>query len=257
LVKHFYDRGVRCLTLCHTRHNDICDSSTDTTRSPWNGLSPFGEEVVKEINRLGMLIDVSHISDSAFWDVLRTSKAPVIASHSACRVLASSPRNLDDDMLRALADRGGVVQICLVSFYLKTVPPNPAKESALDSIRQVYGDWDKAVDPAVQEKRRNAYYAVMRRYPDPMATVAEFVDHIDHAVKIVGIDHVGFGSDLDGGGGVEECNDVTQYPRITEELVRRGYNEGQIRKIWGGNTLRVLDKVAGIARSLQKKEKKT
>jgi membrane dipeptidase len=205
LIQAYYSKGARYITLCHTRNNDICDSSTDTLEN--NGLSSFGRSVVIFMNQTGMMIDVSHISDKSFYDVIELSKAPVIASHSCARALCDNPRNMDDDMLRALAKNGGVIQMCILSAYVKKV--NPAS-----------------------------------------ATVSEVVDHIDHIVKIAGIDHVGIGTDFDGGGGVMDCSDVSQMKNITFELVKRGYSDRDICKIWGGNLMRVMSKVKRIALKL-------
>jgi len=201
-IKDFYDRGARYITLSHTRNNDICDSANDTSGAEHNGLSEFGKQVIQEMNRLGMMIDVSHISDKSFYDVLALSKTPVIASHSSCRALCNSPRNLSDDMLLALKENGGVIQICIYSSYL--VPGGRG------------------------------------------ANVSNIVDHIDHVVKIAGIDHVGIGTDFDGGGGVEGCKDVSEMKNITIELLRRGYTKKEIEKIWSGNIMRVMRQVEQV-----------
>ncbi|MFN8239855.1 MAG: membrane dipeptidase [Bacteroidales bacterium] len=144
--KQYYDLGARYITLSHSRNNDICDSSTDPAGPENNGLSPFGEEVVKEMNRLGMLVDVSHISDNAFYDVLKVSKAPVIASHSSCRALCENKRNLSDSMLLALRDNGGVIQICILSAYIKSPAPNPEFDAAMKALREKYGDYNNLTD---------------------------------------------------------------------------------------------------------------
>jgi membrane dipeptidase len=237
-VARFQARGVRYITLCHSRNNDLCDSATDPGGPKWNGLSPLGESVVREMNRLGMLVDVSHISDSAFYDVLRSSRAPVIASHSCCRAVMDNPRNLTDDMLRALAARGGVAQINLCSFYLIRSEPDPRRQAALDSLTRCYGEWDQvpADHRSAYEDARNA---VISRFPAPRASIADLVNHIDHAVRVAGIDHVGIGSDFDGGAGLSDCPDVSGFPGVTAELLRRGYSEKEIAKIWGGNFMRV------------------
>jgi membrane dipeptidase len=248
-VEHFYNRGIRYITLCHTRNNDLCDSSTDDPE--WNGLSPFGERVVREMNRLGMMVDVSHISDSSFYDVLRVSRAPVIASHSSCRAICESPRNLSDGMLKALKENGGVVQICMLNSYLKTDTRRAQRSAALDSLRLKYGSYQEIKDPEIQKRYREAYYALRERFPGPRANVNDLVDHIDHVRAVIGIDHVGIGSDFDGGGGIDGCNDVSEFPNVTIELVRRGYSDGEIEKIWGGNVMRVFREVSETARDLQ------
>ena len=202
LIEEYYDQGVRYMGLCHFSNNDICDSSTDPEGPEHDGLSDFGRDVVAEMNRLGMMVDVSHISDEAFYDVLEISTAPVIASHSGTRAIYDYPRHMNDDMLKKLAENGGVIQV----LFMYVIEPDSED-------------------------------------PDKLATVADVVDHIDHIVEVAGIDHVGIGSDFDGGGEVEGCFDVSEMPNITIELVKRGYSEDQIRKIWGGNIMRVFKEV--------------
>ncbi|MBN1999201.1 membrane dipeptidase, partial [candidate division KSB1 bacterium] len=239
--------GVRYITLCHVRNNDICDSSNDPAGAEHNGLSEFGKQAVAEMNRLGIMVDVSHISDKSFYDVLEYSQAPVMASHSSARAICDNPRNLDDRMIRALAKNGGVMQICILSDYVKTLPVNPLREAKLDSLRNIYGPWADITDEKVKQKYLEEYNAVNDRYPRPRATVADVVDHIDHVVKLVGIDYVGIGTDFDGGGGVEGCDDVSEMGNITAELLKRGYSQQQIAKIWGGNFLRVFQQVEALA----------
>ncbi|MCX6245602.1 MAG: dipeptidase [Bacteroidetes bacterium] len=247
LVKYFYVKGVRYITLCHTRNNDICDSSTDSTE--FGGLSDYGKNVVKYMNKTGMMVDVSHISDRAFCDVLSVSKAPVIASHSCARALCDNPRNMDDDMLRALAKNGGVIQMCILSAYVKKQKPYPARDSAVAALRKKFRNFDN-LSKSEREEARKAWDALDDIYPQELATVSDVVDHIDHIVKIAGIDHVGIGTDFDGGGGVKDCFDVSQMKNITRELVKRGYSTSDIRKIWGGNLFRVMKKVKKVARKL-------
>jgi membrane dipeptidase len=240
-VKHFFDLGARYITLCHTRNNDICTSSTDTNNTE-HGLSPFGNAVVAEMNRLGMMVDVSHISDKSFFDVLAVSKAPVIASHSCSRALCDNLRNLTDDMLHALAKNGGVIQMCILGDYVKTPPPNPARDSARTALREKYRNFDDLTE-AEWELARADWDKMNEMYPQPLASVQDVCNHIDHLVEVAGIDHVGIGTDFDGGGGVKDCNDASQMGNITLELVKRGYNSRQIRKIWGGNLMRVMREV--------------
>jgi membrane dipeptidase len=240
-IKEFYDEGARYITLAHTRNNDICDSSTDSNGPEHNGLSAFGKEVVKEMNRVGMMIDVSHISDKAFYDVIQLSEAPVIASHSSCRALCESPRNLNDDMLLALKNNGGVIQICILSEYIKTPDPNPELDTKLRELKEKYGEYDTL--PEVRKKElRNEYRAIQDKY-EKLATVKDVVDHIDHVVQVIGVDYVGIGTDFDGGGGVEGCKTVADMKNITIELLHRGYTKAEIAKIWGGNIMRVLKEV--------------
>ena len=185
-IKEFYDLGARYITLSHTKNNDICDSSTDPAGPENNGLSPLGTEVVKEMNRLGMVVDISHVSDKSFYDVLKITKAPVIASHSSCRALCGSPRNLSDDMLVALKENGGVIQICILSSYLKTPEPNPEMEAKLEELRKKYGEYSTLSDD-VKKIVRKEYGDIRSKY-EKLATVKDIVDHIDHVVQVIGID---------------------------------------------------------------------
>ena len=197
-VKKYKDMGVQYMTLCHSYDNDICSSSTHTEDAT-KGLTAFGRKVVKEMNKLGMMIDISHASESTFWDVIKYSKDPIFASHSSVKALCNSDRNLTDDQLRALAKNGGVIQICIYGGYLN----NDAKAASVDDV----------------------------------------VRHIDHAVKVAGIDHVGIGSDFDGGGGVLGCTGDNDMINITVKLIEKGYSEEDLRKIWGGNFFRVMNQV--------------
>jgi membrane dipeptidase len=244
-IKQFYDLGARYITLCHSGNNDICDSSSDPKGPEHNGLSAFGTEVVKEMNRTGMMIDVSHMSDKSFYDVIKTSGAPVIASHSSCRALCSSPRNLTDDMLRSLKSNRGVIQICILSSYIKTPEPNPEMENRIKEIRDKYGD-SKALSDEQRKILRNEIWEIRNKYRK-LATVADVVDHIDHVVQVIGVDYVGIGTDFDGGGGVDGCRSVAEMKNITVELLKRGYSKTDIAKIWGGNTMRVLREVQEFA----------
>jgi membrane dipeptidase len=237
LVEAFFNRGVRYITLCHTKNNDLCDSSNDTLA--FGGLSKTGRDVVAEMNRLGMMIDVSHMSDKSFYDVMHLSKLPVIASHSCSRAICDNPRNLSDPMLLALAANGGVVQMCILSAYVKA-DPNPAKDSARAALRVKYHDYENLSKDEMKAARKE-WQALDRLYPSKLATVRDVVDHIDHMVKVAGIDHVGIGTDFDGGGGVLGCYDASQMGNITLELVRRGYSRKEIQKIWGGNLMRVMN----------------
>jgi len=239
-VERFYNMGARYITLCHTKNNDICDSSNDTTEH--GGLSKFGREVVREMNRLGMIIDVSHVSDKTFYDVLALSRVPVIASHSCARAVCDNPRNLSDDMLLALAEKGGVVQVAIYTEYVKTPEPNPEREAAEKAFNEKYSHYSKMTE---EEKKPVLleWYAIDKKYPMELATVSDFVDHIDHIVNLIGIDHVGIGTDFDGGGELSDLRDVSQMPNITKELLKRGYSKKDIQKIWSGNFLRVFREV--------------
>jgi membrane dipeptidase len=242
LIKTYYDLGARYITLCHTSNNDICDSSTDRKGPEHDGLSPFGEQVVEEMNRLGIMVDVSHVSDQAFYDTLEVTRTPVIASHSCARALCNNPRNLSDAMLKALAENGGVIQMCIMSTYVKKPDPYPERDEALAELMDTYYG-SKDLSKEEEAKATEAFQEINREFPIEWATVADAVDHIDHIVELIGIDHVGIGTDFDGGGGVDGCNDVSEIGNITLELVKRGYTEEQIRKIWGGNLIRVFGEV--------------
>ena len=237
-IKQYYDLGVRYITLAHTKNNDICDSSTDPAGNENNGLSELGEKVVKEMNRTGMMVDVSHISDKAFFDVLKITNAPVIASHSSCRALCESARNFTDDMLLALKENGGVIQICILSNYLKTPEPTPEMAQKLEELRKTYGEYNSLPEDT-KKIVRTLYREIHKKY-EKLATVKDIADHIDHVVQVIGIDYVGIGTDFDGGGGVEGCTNASEVKNITIELLRRGYSKSDITKIWGKNVMRVM-----------------
>ena len=246
LVSRFYDLGTRYITLCHTRNNDICDSSTDRDGPEHEGISDFGREVVREMNSLGIMIDVSHMSDEAFYDVLEISKSPVIASHSNARAVCDNPRNLSDEMLLELAEHDGVIQLCLVSDYVAEMPAYPERDSARRVLWAKYDNWSE-MDDSAKLALEEEYYDINRKYPPNFATVSQFCDHLDHVVDLVGIDHVGFGSDYDGGAALEDCFDVTELPNITHELLIRGYSRSNLQKFWSGNLLRVMKEVEKAA----------
>jgi len=243
-IKEYYDRGARYITLCHSSNNDICDSSTDSIEH--NGLSEFGKQVVAKMNSIGMIIDISHVSDKSFYDVMGLSKAPVIASHSCARALCDNPRNINDEMLKKLAEKGGVIQMCILSDYVKVIEQDSSRVLAQKSLREKYKNLEE-LSYDEQQKAYQQWEAVDETYPPILATVSDAVDHIDHIVEVAGIDHVGIGTDFDGGGGLEDCFDVSQIKNITIELLKRGYTEKDIEKIWGGNFMRVFNQVQQIA----------
>lgn len=237
LLKTYYDLGCRYITLTHFANNLIGDSSTDPDGPLYGGLSDFGKQVVPEMNRLGILIDVSHVADSTFYDVLALSKAPVIASHSNARALCNFPRNMTDDMIRAIAAKGGVVQVNFVSDYLRQ--PSEAFRAAKTKIRMARVG--KVMTPEMEARLQVESDSLAKVFAPERASLSDIVNHIDHIVKIASIDHVGIGSDFDGGGGVNGLEDVSEIENLTAELLRRGYSEKDIAKIWGGNLLRVLE----------------
>ncbi|MFW6370873.1 MAG: dipeptidase [Bacteroidota bacterium] len=246
-VKEFYDRGVRYITLSHSKHNDICDSSSDPNDPEHNGLSRFGKKVVKEMNRLGIMVDVSHISDKAFFDVIKLSKAPVIASHSSVRAIAGHHRNMTDEMIKALAKNGGVIQLCLLDDYVKDPDTTTEHYKKMQELRKIYNAGFENMNEQEQEAFRELWRETKAKYPKKLPTVKDLVDHIDHVKNLVGIDYVGIGSDFDGGGGLADCQDVSQLPNITREMLKRSYTEEEIIKVWGGNFFRVYHEVEKLA----------
>ena len=252
-ISLYYKKGVRYITLVHSSNNDLADSSTDSNGPEHEGLSDFGNEVVKEMNRLGIMVDVSHGSDSLFYDTIALSKAPIIASHSNARKVTNHERNMTDEMLKLMAKNGGVVQLTMLSNYLREVPPNAEKDSAIAALRSSM----KPVAKMTEEEQNEARESIKKlndMFPVPLANVKNVVDHIDHIVNVAGIDHVGIGCDFDGGGGIEGVFDASEVMNITIELVRRGYSEDQIEKIWGGNLIRVFKEVQAIAEKIQTEE---
>lgn len=235
-LAHFHARGVRYITLCHSKANLICDSSYDEER-PWGGLSPFGREVVAEMNRLGILVDVSHVSDAAFDDVIEASAVPVIASHSSCEhFVPGFERNLDDGRIRALAANGGVIQINFGSAFVDPLVNGQAFGSRAEIAR--------LLAEAGVERDSDAGREIVRSYreanPPAEARLEQVADHIDHVVSLVGIDHVGIGSDYDGVSAVPVgLEDVSTYPALVAELLRRGHSPADVRKVLGGNVMRV------------------
>ncbi|MCC6989559.1 MAG: membrane dipeptidase, partial [Acidobacteria bacterium] len=256
-VKEFYDRGGRYMSLAHNGHSQFADSNTGERDGQWlhNGLSAQGRQLVAELNRVGIMVDVSHPSKQANLQAMALSKAPVIASHSAARALADHSRNMDDEQLEALKKNGGVIQTVAFDSYVTIKPPDsPARAAALTKLRDEFQA--RGGGGNLSDERRAAFRARMAEIdkqfpPPPRATVADFVNHIDYLVKKIGIDHVGIASDFDGGGGVDGWNSAEETFNVTLELVRRGYTEEQIGKLWSGNLLRVMDDVQRIAKEIQ------
>lgn len=245
-VDSLYHLGARYLTLSHTKNNDICDSSTDPAGAEHDGLSPFGVEVIKRLNSLGMMVDVSHISDAAFFQTLEISKAPILASHSNARAICDNPRNLTDEMLLALKANGGVIQVCLLGSYVKPDEPNPQRDSAYLALTKKYGHITD-MDDETHKQLIADWYALEDNFPPVLPTVSDLVDHIDYIVQLIGINHVGIGSDFDGGGALADCMHAGEIENITAELIRRGYSKADIKKIWGENLLRVFKQVEAFA----------
>lgn len=243
LLRLFRRFGVSYMTLVHSADNAICDSCASKEKT-WHGLSPFGRKVVSEMNRLGMLVDVSHASDETFYDVLECSCAPVVATHSCCRALASHPRNMTDDMIRALAAKGGVIQINFYPVFLDDGFAQVLSDSGIMSRGEAVEEAFIA-DPSDIQKRLAWYRVQDELMALPRPSYRRIVDHIDHAVRIAGIDHVGIGSDFDGievtPDGLE---DVSHLPLVFDEMRRRCYSESDVAKVAGGNFLRVMDQAA-------------
>lgn len=246
-VKYFHDRGIRYITLTHGKDNHICDSSYDTTRT-WKGLSPFGRKVVAEMNRVGIMVDVSHISDDAFYQVMELSKAPAIASHSSCRHFTPGfERNMSDDMIKLLAKNGGVIMINYGSSFL-----SKEYQEKEDKVRPEIRSYMRKNNLSFGDPKLDAFIAeVAKKHDFRNVDISVVADHIDHVVKLVGIDHVGLGSDFDGVGpslpvGLE---DASKMPNLIFLLLKRGYSDEDIKKICGENVLRVWSKVEELAKS--------
>jgi membrane dipeptidase len=248
-VAYFHDQGIRYIGLSHSEPNQICDSSYAEER-PWGGLSPFGRRVVEEMNRVGMMVDVSHVSDEAFWDVIEVSRAPVIASHSSARRFTPGfERNIDDEMIRAVGENGGVVQINFGSSFLREDSNERGMES-WDAVRAYMEENELEMGSPEFMEWLAAYRA---ENPTIFADISDVVAHIDHVVDLVGIDHVGLGSDFDGVGDTlpTGLKDVSDFPNLAYELLKRGYSEEDIRKVFGENLLRVWSEVERVAAETQ------
>jgi membrane dipeptidase len=250
VLRAYADLGIRYLTLAHSRSTNWSGSSGEGDNKP---LSDFGKQVVRELNRLGVLVDISHVSDQTFWDALAVSEAPMIASHSSCRALCDAPRNMTDEMIKALAAKGGVIQITFVDAFLSQDLRNAQQATEAERNRRFAELRERF--PNDPERQRVERERILDEYRKqwPKVSWELIVEHIDHAVKLAGVDHVGIGSDFDGAtmpGGMEDC---TMLPKITEALLRRGYSERDIEKILGGNLLRVLEQVEHVSRRLRRR----
>ena len=268
----YYKLGARYISLSHNGHSQFCDSNTGEADDSWlhNGLSELGKDAVKEMNRLGIMIDISHPSKESMIQMIKLSKAPIIASHSSARALCNHSRNLDDEQLKMLKENGGVVQTVAFTSYLNTEKSDKLSAFMKGVYSQVADslgiDWyDRSQFSSLNDAQKEA---LMENYPKVVkigkdlvktkkdvpegVNVADFVDHIDHMVQLIGIDHVGISSDFDGGGGIEGWSDASETMNVTIELVKRGYSEVEIEKLWGGNLLRVLDEVQAVAAEITK-----
>ena len=241
LVKTFYDRGVRFIGPVHFRDNQFADSATDLSAGDFGGLSPLGEDLVREANRLGMVLDGSHAADSTVDDMIALSTTPLILTHTGVKAVYDHPRNISDDLLRKIADDGGVIQINAYGGYLEALSPTPERQAALDELQT---EFDGISPITADAETRERYMARMEEvdasFPPPRSTFEKFMEHMNHALDVVGPDHIGMGADWDGGGGVEGMEDVSFLPKVTERLLAEGYSEADIQKIWSGNMLRML-----------------
>ena len=248
LVETFYKLGVRMIGPVHGRNNQFADSATDI-ENPFGGLSPLGEELVKEANRLGMVVDGSHASQASLADMIELSATPVVLSHSGTSAIYEHPRNIDDEHLMMLAESGGVIQMNALGAYLRDMPSNPERNAELMALRETYGFGNDLSEEEYAEflAARNAIDA---KYPPVLADFEDFWDQLIHALRLMGPDHVGIGPDWDGGGGVLGLQDVSDYPNITHRLLEEGYSWEDIQKIMGGNVLRLLAEAEAYAASL-------
>lgn len=245
LMKTFYDMGARMMSPVHVLNNDLADSSTDPKGPEWNGLSPKGREFVAEANRLGILLDASHASDTVLEQMLELSKAPIILSHTGVKALFDHPRNIDDRLLKKLADKGGVIQLNAFSAYMMATPKIPERDAALADLAKTWGqprDIPQSKRPAYRAARK----AIEDKWPLPRATIDDLVKHIVHAANVAGKDHIGISGDFDGGGGLTGFEDITDFPALTEKLIAAGFTKEDLAKFWGGNALRVLKEADGL-----------
>ncbi len=235
LLRSFYAMGVRMAGFAHFRTNQFADSSTDQPK--WDGLSPLGVQLLAEMNRLGVVPDLSHSSDRALDDALRLSKAPLILTHSGCKAVFDHPRNIDDAHLRALAAQGGVIQIN--SVYVKQAKPTPQRDAANKALEAKFPE-DRPLTLTERADLLAQRHAIDRNFPEDRATFSDVMANLLHAIKVAGVDHVGIGLDWDGGGGVVGLEDVADLPKLTGALLAAGYSKEDVAKIWSGNVLRVL-----------------
>jgi membrane dipeptidase len=251
MVRIFGDLGVRYMTLSHFYNDEWADSSTD--KPAHNGLTDYGKEIVREMNRQGIMVDISHVSDKTFYDALETSKAPLIASHSSCRVLCNHVRDMSDEMIKALAAKGGVIQINYEMSFIDQAYKDASDKlsggvvAIIDQLKKECGDDEACIGKRMTEMQKQA----VAEGKLPHVSWERIIDHIDHAVKLVGADHVGLGSDFDGASMPEGMEDASKLPKITEALMRKGYSDDDIRKILGGNLLRVMEQNEKVSRELQ------
>ena len=243
-LQTFYDKGVRMVGLIHFRDNQFGGSSTDFSSPDDTGLTPLGKDLVREANRLGMIVDGSHSSDASVRDMIEVSTTPVILTHTGLKSIYNHPRNITDDFLKDIAAQGGVIQMNAYGTYLEALEDSPERRAALEDLKAEF----HGIDPfTADDETKTRYMERMRElneeYPPPHSTFEKFMEHMLHALELVGPDHVGMGADWDGGGGVEGMEDVSFLPKVTERLLAEGYTEEDLKKIWGGNLMRVMREV--------------
>lgn len=239
LLETFYIGGLRMIAPVHFRNNQFADSATDVT-PVHGGLSPLGEELIKEANRLGLVIDGSHASDDSVRDMLALSTTPIILSHSGPKGVYDHPRNLPDDLLKAIADDGGVIQVNAYGSYLEALTASPERLAAIAEIEAQFGTDTTKMTPETLKAYGEARDAMDKQFPPPRSTFEKFMEHLLYTLELVGADHVGIGADWDGGGGVDGMKDITDLPKVTAALLEAGYSEEDVAKIWGGNMLRLV-----------------
>ncbi len=242
LLETFYVGGLRMIAPVHFRNNQYADSATDVAEV-FGGLSPLGEELVREANRLGLILDGSHASDGTVRDMMALSTTPVILSHSGPKGVYDHPRNLPDELLKAIADDGGVIQVNAYGGYLEPLVASPERLEAIAEIEQKFGADTSTMPPDVLAEFRAARKEMDKAFPPPRSTYEKFMEHLLYTLELVGPDHVGIGADWDGGGGVDGMKDITDLPKVTADLLAAGYSEEDLAKIWGGNMLRLMREV--------------
>ncbi|TVP73142.1 MAG: membrane dipeptidase [Gemmatimonadales bacterium] len=255
-IEEVFDLGARYISVTHNGHNQFGDAAVERANlgddgPEWGGLSPLGEEAIDEMNRLGIMVDLSHLAESTALDAIERSRAPVLGSHSSVRGIVDIPRNISDETLLAVRENGGVIHPTALGSFVRQQPPERGERIA--EIREEFGVGSQADLQALSDEDRAAYDEAMAAVEEefPPVNVADFIDHVDYIVDLIGIDHVGISSDFDGGGGVEGWMDSSETLNVTIELVRRGYSEAEIRQIWGGNLLRVMREVEQVAAEIQ------
>lgn len=242
MLDTFYVGGLRMIAPVHFRNNQFADSATDVNEV-FGGLSPLGEELVREANRLGLILDGSHASDGTVRDMLALSTTPIILSHSGPKGIYDHPRNLPDELLIAIAEDGGVIHVNAYGGYLEALVASPERLAALEALQAEYGADTSAMDDATRDAYRAAYEELNKAHPAPRSTFEKFMEHLLYTLELVGPDHVGIGADWDGGGGVDGMKDIVDLPKVTDALVEAGYSEEDIAKIWGGNVLRLMSEI--------------